>query len=57
MPDGFIGDWRIGGRTVQVTASTELDQSHGNFAVGVTVEVRGIIQSSGSVNASRVRTR
>ena len=57
MPaSGYIGDWRIGGRTVHVSSTTELDQSDGAFAVGVTVEVRGIIQSDSSINASRIRS-
>jgi hypothetical protein len=51
---GFIGDWRVGGRTVHVTASTEIRQNDGAAVVGAQVEVRGTTQSDGSMNATRI---
>jgi hypothetical protein len=51
---GFIGDWRVGGRTVHVTASTEIRQNDGAAVVGAQVEVRGATQSDGSMNATRI---
>jgi subtilisin family serine protease len=51
---GFIGDWRVGGRTVHVTASTEIRQDHGAAVIGALVEVRGATQSDGSTNATRI---
>jgi hypothetical protein len=51
---GFIGDWRVGGRTVHVTASTEIRQNDGAAVVGAQVEVRGTTQADGSINATRV---
>jgi len=51
---GFIGDWRVAGRTVHVTASTEISQDHGAAVIGAQVEVRGSTQSDGSTNATRI---
>ena len=51
---GFIGDWRVSGRTVHVTASTEIRQDHGTAVIGAQVEVRGSTQSDGSTNATRI---
>lgn len=53
----FIGDWTVSNRTVTVTASTKLDQTRGAFAVGVRVEVEGLLQSDGTINASSIKTR
>lgn len=51
---GFIGDWRVGGRTVHVSAATEIRQDNGPAVVGAQVEVRGTTQPDGSTNATRV---
>jgi len=51
---GFIGDWRVGGRTVHVTAATEIRQDHGAAVIGALVEVRGATQPDGSTNATRI---
>ncbi|HMV99760.1 MAG TPA: DUF5666 domain-containing protein [Acidobacteriota bacterium] len=50
----LIGTWQIGGRSVQVTSSTQLDRSRGNFAVGVLVEVEGSQQADGTVTAKEI---
>ena len=40
MPSsGLIGDWVIGGTTYRTTASSEIEESNGPFAVGACVEV------------------
>jgi hypothetical protein len=51
---GFIGDWRVGGRTVHVSAATEIRQDNGPAVVGAQVEVKGTTQPDGSTNATRV---
>jgi Domain of unknown function (DUF5666) len=53
---GFIGTWQIAGRSVVVTAATELDSENGPFAVGVTVEVKGALDSSGAVDAVKIES-
>lgn len=54
---GLIGDWRVGGRVVRVTATTAIKQKHGPVAVGVTVEVEGIPQNDGSLAAVEIETQ
>ena len=51
---GTIGTWRVAGRSVIVTATTVLDNEHGAFAVGVTVEVKGASDTSGALVATRI---
>jgi hypothetical protein len=51
---GMIGSWQVGGKTVQVTETTAIDQEMGALAVGVTVEVEGAAQPDGSILASEV---
>lgn len=51
---GLIGDWRVSGHTVHVSASTEIRQDKGPLVVGAQVEVTGTTQSDGSTNAARV---
>ncbi len=51
---GFIGDWTVSGRTVRVTAGTEIEQDDGQVMVGATVEVEGIVQSDNSVKAEEI---
>lgn len=40
FPDGWIGQWQIGGISYTANISTELEQEHGFFAVGAFVEVK-----------------
>jgi uncharacterized protein (TIGR03437 family) len=54
---GFIGDWKVAGRTVRVVSTTKLKQSDGPFAVGKTVKVEGFKQNDNSVNAKEVETK
>jgi len=51
---GLIGDWKVSGRTVHVTATTTIDQSHGQVAKGAFVEVRGTFQADFSINATKI---
>jgi uncharacterized protein DUF5666/uncharacterized protein DUF5648 len=54
---GLIGTWQVAGRSVVVTAATELDAEHGSFAVGVTVEVEGALDATGAVIAAKVESK
>jgi hypothetical protein len=53
-PAGLVGDWRVGGRLVRVTATTLLDAEHGPFAIGATVEVHGLADAVGGLVATRI---
>jgi len=53
----LIGDWKVSGRTVRVTASTEIDRKYCMVAVGAFVEVEGALQSDGSVNATEIEVK
>lgn len=52
-----VGDWKVGGKTVRVSSSTKLDQEKGQVAVGVIVEVEGLLQLDGSVNALEIEVK
>lgn len=54
---GFVGDWRVAGKTVHVTASTEIEQLLGPAKVGATVRVRGTLRADGSVDAENVEVK
>ncbi len=54
---GSIGDWTINGLTVHVTASTIIDKSDGVPAVGSRAEVKGILQTDGSINAIKIESK
>jgi DNA-binding transcriptional regulator of glucitol operon len=51
---GFVGDWRVAGRTIHVSAATVIDTEHGAVAVGAFVEIHGTQQTDGSINATRI---
>ncbi|HEY3349977.1 MAG TPA: DUF5666 domain-containing protein [Thermoanaerobaculia bacterium] len=53
---GVVGDWKVAGKTVHVTAATKLETENGAPAVGGTVEVEGVLQADGSVLATSVET-
>ncbi|HLF83846.1 MAG TPA: DUF5666 domain-containing protein, partial [Blastocatellia bacterium] len=57
LPGGFVGDWRISGRTVHVGAATIINQEHGAAAVGASVEVAGMLRTDGSFDASRIEVK
>ena len=54
---GLVGDWRVKGRTIHVTAATVIDQEHGKVAVGAVVEVSGTLRPDGSLDAARIEVR
>jgi len=54
---GWIGDWVVSGRTVHVTAATRIEQKKGPVRVGAYVEVKGLQQADGSVNASKIEVK
>jgi hypothetical protein len=51
---GLIGVWKVGGRTVHVSAATQIDQSDGAAAKGAKVVVEGLRQKDGSINATSI---
>lgn len=51
---GFVGDWRVAGRTVLVSATTVLDDEHGAFVVGASVEAKGSNDGAGNLVATRI---
>jgi uncharacterized protein (TIGR03437 family) len=53
----LIGDWRVSGRTIHVDATTVIDRKYGMAVVGASVEVHGLQQSDGSINATRIEVR
>ena len=56
FPQGLVGTWQIGARTVIATQDTEFDQDEGPFAVGVKVKVKGWLQADGTILARRIQT-
>lgn len=52
-----VGDWKVSGRVVHVSAATLLKQNDGAVALGVTVKVEGIAQADGSLNATEIETK
>jgi hypothetical protein len=54
---GFIGDWKVSGKTVHVTSATKIEQEDGTVAVGAVVEVQGTLRSDGSVDATEIQVK
>src|SRR5215471_9436563 len=52
--DGFIGQWVVIKTKVNVTKDTKINQDRGKVAVGVVVEVQGVKQTDGSINATEI---
>jgi len=59
LPPGgsLIGDWMVSGRIVHVTASTNIEQEHGQVMVGSQVEVKGTLRSDGSLDAKKIEVK
>ncbi|MFN7931254.1 MAG: DUF5666 domain-containing protein [Blastocatellia bacterium] len=53
---GRIGDWKVAGKVVHVSATTQIEQERVAVATGVTVKIEGIRQSDGSINALEIAT-
>lgn len=54
---GWIGDWMVSGRIVHVSNTTRVEQEHGLVRMGAYVEVKGIQQADGSVNATKIEVK
>jgi hypothetical protein len=54
---GWVGDWTINGRRVQVGPSTRIEREHGQPAVGAQVEVKGQRQPDGSLRATKIEVK
>lgn len=54
---GFIGDWRVGGRTIHVSAATRIETEFGPVAVGAFVEIHGTLRADGSMDATKIETK
>jgi uncharacterized protein (TIGR03437 family) len=57
QPASLLGTWLVSGRSVSVTASTEIDQDKGPVTIGSCVRVEGILNPDNSVAASEIETR
>src|SRR5215216_6506645 len=57
FPAGFIGDWRIGGRTIHVTSATRIEAEIGPVAAGAFVEVKGSMRADGSIDATKIEVK
>lgn len=53
----LVGTWKVGERTVQVMATTKIDQSNGPAQVGAMAEVEGALQADGSLIAREIEIR
>lgn len=57
MPDkGYIGQWNVEGKKVNVTKDTKIKEKHGKLAVGAYVEVEGVT-FEGKFIASEIETK
>src|SRR5262245_29235336 len=54
---GRVGDWKVAGKIVHVSAMTRIDDDRGRIAVGVFVEIEGLLQNDGSINALRIEVK
>jgi hypothetical protein len=54
---GFIGDWRVGGRTVHVGGATRIEQEDGPVAIGASVKVEGTTRSDNSIDAMEIEVK
>jgi uncharacterized protein YcsI (UPF0317 family) len=52
---GLIGDWIVSGRKIHVTAETRIKQKRIIIAVGVFVEVKGVLEADGSITANKIK--
>ncbi len=53
----FVGDWKVGERTVHVSADTKIDQDKGKVQVGALVEVEGVVRNDGTVEAKEIEVK
>jgi uncharacterized protein (TIGR03437 family) len=50
------GKWQIANRTVRVSASTSIDSSHGQIAIGSCVEATGSVANDGALLATSIES-
>lgn len=53
----FIGEWKVDDKTVVVAAATKLNQERAQIAVGAYVEVKGLKQTDGKINATEIEVK
>ncbi len=52
----LVGDWKVSGRTIHVSAATVIDQAEGPVAKGARVHIDGLKQKGGSITAVSIDT-
>ena len=55
--NGLVGDWKIAGRTVHASASTQVRQESGVALVGGCAEVKGQLLSDNSLSAASIEVK
>lgn len=53
----LVGDWKVAGKTIHVTAATIIERKYGSVVVGAFVEVYGATQTDGSINATKIEVK
>jgi len=53
-PSGLIGDWKVSGRVIHVTANTLIKVESGAIVVGEFVEIEGCPRIDGSIDAGTI---
>lgn len=53
----LVGTWKVGERTVQVAATTKIDQGSATAAVGAIAEVEGSLKADGTIVAKEIEIR
>jgi hypothetical protein len=54
---GLLGTWKVGGRTVTVLTTTQINQEHGGVVIGAIVQVNGTLNADQSIAASRIEVK
>ena len=54
---GLTGDWQVSGQTIHVLPTTHIQQEEGSIAVGSCVDIHGVTQTDGSVNATEIEVQ
>jgi len=54
---GLVGDWLVSGRVVHVTDATRIEEEHGAVRIGASVEVKGMQQADGSIDAMKIEVK
>lgn len=53
----FIGEWKVDEKTVVVSATTKLTAERGQLTVNAYVEVKGLKQADGKINATEIEVK